>query len=109
MRWWDYTGYYLNLNGRICGEGLAVFAVGGMAAIYLLVPLLDALASRASIKILAPLCVALLLCFGADLAYSRVSPNMGEGITEMPAEEAQEDLPTPEAGSETAAAVVQDP
>ena len=25
MRWWDYSGYFLNLNGRICGEGLAVF------------------------------------------------------------------------------------
>ena len=22
MRWWDYTGYFLNLNGRICGEGI---------------------------------------------------------------------------------------
>ena len=21
MRWWDYTGYFLNLDGRICGEG----------------------------------------------------------------------------------------
>ena len=22
MKWWDYTGYFLNLNGRICLEGL---------------------------------------------------------------------------------------
>ena len=82
MRWWDYSGYYLNLNGRICGEGLAVFAVGGMAAIYLLVPVLDAMLTRASRKAVIPLCAALLLCFGGDLAYSRSHPNIGEGITE---------------------------
>ena len=46
MRWWDYTGYFLNLNGRICGEGLAVFALGGMAAVYLLVPMLDAAVTK---------------------------------------------------------------
>lgn len=22
QRWWDYTGYFLNINGRICAEGL---------------------------------------------------------------------------------------
>ena len=22
LRWWDYTGNFLNLNGRICFEGL---------------------------------------------------------------------------------------
>ena len=99
VRWWDYTGYYLNLNGRICGEGLAVFAVGGMAAIYLLVPVLDAIASRASIRILAPLCLALLLCFGCDLVYSHISPNMGEGITELPATEMSKSFPAPEAGN----------
>ena len=97
--WWSYDGYFLNLDGRICGEGLAVFAVGGMAAIYLLVPVLDAIASRASIRILAPLCLALLLCFGCDLVYSHISPNMGEGITELPATEMSESFPAPEAGN----------
>ncbi|MBQ6312093.1 MAG: DUF975 family protein, partial [Lachnospiraceae bacterium] len=40
MRWWDYTGYFLNLNGRICAEGLLVFALGGAAVVYLAMPLL---------------------------------------------------------------------
>ena len=22
VRWWDYSGYFLNINGRICAEGL---------------------------------------------------------------------------------------
>ena len=29
-RWWDYSGYFLNLNGRICAEGLLVFGIGGI-------------------------------------------------------------------------------
>lgn len=30
-KWWDYSGYFLNLNGRICAEGLLVFGIGGLA------------------------------------------------------------------------------
>ena len=82
MRWWDYTGYFLNLNGRICGEGLAVFAVGGMVAVYLLVPVFDAMISRLNVKRLAIVCVVLLVCFGSDLVYSLKVPNTGEGITD---------------------------
>ena len=82
MRWWDYTGYFLNLNGRICGEGLAVFAVGGMLAVYLLVPVFDAMISKLNVKKLAVLCIVLLACFGSDLVYSGKVPNTGEGITD---------------------------
>lgn len=28
QRWWDYTGYFLNINGRICAEGLLTFGLG---------------------------------------------------------------------------------
>jgi len=81
MRWWDYTGYFLNLNGRICGEGLAVFMLGGMAAIYFLVPAIDAMTMRVRPKLLVGVCVALLVCFAADMVYSFISPNRGEGVT----------------------------
>ena len=83
VRWWDYTGYFLNLNGRICLEGLAVFAVGGMAAVYLLVPIIDAFVTRRiKPKLLISVCVALLVCFAGDMVYSRFVPNMGEGVTD---------------------------
>ena len=81
MRWWDYTGYFLNLNGRICGEGLAVFCVGGMAAVYLMVPLIDAMVTRIKPKILIPVCIVLIALFAGDLIYSNFVPNVGEGIT----------------------------
>ena len=83
MRWWDYTGYFLNLNGRICGEGLAVFAVGGMAAVYLLVPVIDAMVTRLKPRILIPVCIALMLLFTGDVVYSHFVPNAGTGITDI--------------------------
>ena len=82
VRWWDYTGYFLNLHGRICGEGLTVFALGGMAAIYLMVPVIDGAVTRLKPKILVPICIVLLLCFTGDFVYSEMSPNTGKGITD---------------------------
>ena len=83
MRWWDYTGYFLNLNGRICGEGLAMFAVGGMAAIYFMVPLIDRMVTHIRPRILIPICLALLTCFAGDMVYSHFVPNVGPGITDI--------------------------
>lgn len=84
MRWWDYTGYFLNLNGRICGEGLAVFMMGGMAAVYLLVPVIDSMTMRVRPKLLVGVCLALMACFTVDLVYSFIHPNAGAGITDEP-------------------------
>ena len=81
MRWWDYTGYFLNLDGRICGEGLVVFMLGGMTAVYLLVPAIDALTMRVRPRLLVGVCLALRACFAADMVYSFINPNKGEGIT----------------------------
>ena len=85
MRWWDYTGYFLNINGRICGEGLMVFALGGMAAVYLLVPILDSMLSKVKPKVLITICIILLVIFAADMVYSSHVPNIGEGITDYAA------------------------
>ena len=85
MRWWDYTGYFLNLNGRICGEGLMVFALGGMAAVYLLVPILDTMWSKLKPKVLTGICIVLLVCFAADMVYTQIVPNVGDGITDYAA------------------------
>ena len=82
MRWWDYTGYILNLNGRICAEGLIVFVVGGMAAVYVLVPMIDTALSRVNTKTLRIISVTLVIAFAADMVYSHYVPNTGEGITD---------------------------
>ena len=82
IRWWDYTGYFLNINGRICAEGLCVFALGGMAAVYLLAPLVDSWLQKINLKILIPFCLIFVMVFTADSIYSHYYPNMGAGITD---------------------------
>ena len=63
-----------------------VFAIGGMAAVYLLVPIVDSLLSRINPKILAALIsIVLVIIFAADMRYSHNNPNIGEGITDYDA------------------------
>ena len=80
-KWWDYSGYFLNLNSRICAEGLFVFGVCGLAFIYVLAPLLDNLIRRINRRVLVPLAVTLVLIIAADFVYSNFVPNTGYGIT----------------------------
>lgn len=82
IRWWDYTGYFLNLNGRICAEGLIVFAIGGMAAVYLIAPALDKYVQKINPKVLVVACIIYVLCFLGDTVYSHYYPNVGKGITD---------------------------
>lgn len=81
QRWWDYSGYFLNLDGRICAEGLLVFGIGGVAIVYVLAPILDNAIRRIPVKLLVAVCVSLLLAFCADEIYSAEHPNTGKGIT----------------------------
>lgn len=82
QRWWDYTGYFLNVNGRICAEGLLTFGLGGLAIVYLLAPALDNLLSRIDTQKLSIVAVMLLVLYCADQVYSTQHPNIGEGITD---------------------------
>ncbi len=82
QKWWDYTGYFLNINGRVCAEGLLVFGIAGIACVYVLAPLIDNLIQKINTKILLPIVVALLLLFTADNIYSHFYPNTGKGITD---------------------------
>lgn len=81
LRWWDYSGYFINLHGRICAEGLLVFGIGGIAIVYFIAPLLDNQIRKLKTSILIPICILLLIGFAADQVYSNKHPNTGEGIT----------------------------
>ncbi len=81
QKWWDYTGYFLNLDGRICAEGLLVFGIGGMAFVYVVAPLIDNWVKEHLNKKLSTACLVLLLLFGGDVIYSHFEPNVGEGVT----------------------------
>ena len=63
-RWWDYSDYWLNLNGRICMEGLILFGFGGMFVVYIAAPFLDSKMQKMNSRHL--------------MKY----PNIGDGVTE---------------------------
>lgn len=81
QRWWEYTDYFLNINGRVCLEGLLVFGLGGCLALYLVAPMLDNLYKLLPPKPKNILCIALVVLFAADIAFSYFSPNTGAEIT----------------------------
>lgn len=81
-KWWDYQGYFLNLDGRICAEGLLTFGIGGMILVYLIAPMLDNYLRKMKTQIAVPLCVILLSLFMVDQVYSFINPNTGHGITD---------------------------
>ena len=81
-KWWDYQGYFLNLDGRICAEGLLTFGIGGMILVYLIAPMLDNYLRKMKTQIAVPVCVILLSLFMIDQVYSFVNPNTGHGITD---------------------------
>ncbi len=97
QRWWDYSGYYLNLSGRICAEGLLVFGIGGAAFIYVLAPWVDNLILRIRSSVLWTVCIVLIAVFAVDVVYSSFVPHTGEGITsspELPDKTNIQDVPT---------------
>lgn len=81
-KWWDYSNYFLNLNGRICFEGLFVFCVAGVFAVYVIGPALDNLLNKYPDKKKWPIAIALLTIFLIDMRYSHYHPNVGKGITD---------------------------
>lgn len=81
MKWWDYTGYILNIKGRVCIEGLITFGLGGCAFTYIFAPLIDNLFKKISPNIKKTLCIILILFYLVDLIYSNNNPNSGNGIT----------------------------
>lgn len=84
-RWWSYDGYFLNLDGRICLEGLLVFGLAGMAFTYILSPLIDDLYAKIDVRKRRAVCAVLCVVFLIDAVYSVGHPNKGEGITDYDA------------------------
>ena len=82
QKWWDYSGYFLNIQGRVCAEGLLVFGLGGIAIVYFLAPIIDNQIQKLKPKLLVILCILLLGTFLTDQIYSSKHPNAGKGITD---------------------------
>lgn len=69
-RWWDYTNFKFNINGRICLEMLAPFGILGCTMIYLVNPFLSQFLSLFSSLVIRILTIILALLFILDLIVS---------------------------------------
>lgn len=81
-KYWDYTGYFGNIQGRVCMEGALAFGFAGCGGIYILAPMVDDFLKRFTRKTQAIICSALIVLFVCDMVYSKFNPNVGKGITE---------------------------
>lgn len=82
LRYWDYSGFFMNLNGRICLEGALTFAIGGFIFVYIASPFLDNLLAKIQKKQKIAAAAILLVLFSIDVVYSHFHPNEGRGITD---------------------------
>ena len=82
IRWWDYSGHFLNLQGRICLAGAVIFGLGGTLLVCLLLPYYEKWYERIPRGWRLGVTLSLLLIFVLDATYSAVRPNTGEGISE---------------------------
>ena len=81
LKWWDYTGFFLNIQGRVCLEGLLFFGIGGLAFIYVLAPYFSSIFSKWNVTLKKCLCIFLVILFSIDFVYSSKYPNQGNQIT----------------------------
>lgn len=81
VRWWDYSGYFLNINGRICIAGAVIFGIGGILVVYLIAPLMYKVVEKIGLSVKIILCTVLIILFIIDEVRSFRSPNIGKGIT----------------------------
>ena len=80
-RWWDYSTKFMNLNGRICLEGLLLFGVSGTGAVCKGGPALQAAIMRINPKLRSFLRIFLCVSFVIVFIITMIFPNMGVGVT----------------------------
>lgn len=79
-RWWDYSGYFMSIDGRVCFTALLFFCLAGMAGVYWLAPRLDDWLAQRSVTAKRVLAAGLLLAFLADLVFAYLHPNLSAVI-----------------------------
>lgn len=51
LRWWDYTGYLLNINGRVCLVFSVFFGIAGIVFIKKIYPVMQKMVNKIREKI----------------------------------------------------------
>lgn len=81
VRWWDYSGAFFNIDGKICLSCSFGFGIGGVLLICIFQPFFLKFYHRMTRGMRIFICVTLILLFAADAAYSIICPNKGANIT----------------------------
>ena len=81
IRWWNYSGHLLNLNGYVCLASAVCFGFGGVFLICLFQPVFNRFYHRMTIGLRTILCLLFILLFTIDAAYSVILPNTGKHIS----------------------------
>ena len=81
IRWWDYSGHFLNVNGRICLLSAVGFGLSGILLVCVVYPFYKRVMTRIPRKIRIVLMILCVFVFVADAAKAAVYPNMGQGIS----------------------------
>ena len=72
IRLWDYTGYFLNINGFVCFLSAFCFGIGGLLVIYLIYPLVEKIVKKIKISNLKRILGLLTIFFTTDLIASKI-------------------------------------
>ena len=80
-KWWDYSEYVLQIQGRVCLIGLLIFGLGGLVFVYGIAPWMDRKINHMKCHTQKLLCGILIVLFAVDNVYSTWHPNQGAGIT----------------------------
>ena len=80
-KWWDYSEYVLQIQGRVCLIGLLIFGLGGLVFVYGIAPWMDRKINHMKCHTQRLLCGILFVLFAVDVVYSLCHPNQGAGIT----------------------------
>lgn len=82
-KWWDYTGKFCNIHGRVCLKNSILFGLLSVAVMYGIHPAVERLAARLPVGAIAVFSIAFLLYFAADFAVTvrsvlRVNQNLAK-------------------------------
>ena len=80
-RWWDYSRWPLDLDGRVCLGSAAAFGLAGWFLVRLAGPALAQLFACLPRRLRVRLCQAFCILFALDAAVSLAVPNTGMGIS----------------------------
>ena len=72
-RWWDYSGFLFNINGRVSLEVMLFYSIIGGICVNYLIPFID---KKLKNKLINVIIVIVSIIFVVDFIYSTFNPNI---------------------------------